>query len=330
LAAGTSAIFPLTVDPSLTIGDFRIIAKGFEVYNVTAELYQSGTVTVFETPLDSYDTAQAFTLQNSGATITTPVSALFNPGWPSNASQAFSLVNSKQWKAKDGCYVTGRINVTEIPIENGLNFTNPCYTFGSPGTAFTSLVPAADTAGGNGVPSALWENFNLTGAFFTGLAYQTSLTVNYLVIIENHPSSQGDSIYSLAKPPPCRDDIALSMYTCILREMPIGVPVSENGFGDWFADAVSTVADYVSPVLSAIPHPGTMAAGAALRAAGNVGKVYGTNPTANIGSMNMAPAAFNNTAATKLKNAETRAKNAEIRARNEELKARKALKAAKG
>jgi hypothetical protein len=330
LTAGTASIFPLTVDPAFTQGDFRIIAKGFEVYNVTAELYKGGTVTVFESPLDSYDTAQAYTVTNAAASVTTPASCLVNPAWPDSSTSAFSLVNTKQWEAKDGCYVIGRINETEIPIENGFNFTNPVYAQGVPGSTVTSQVPAADVDGGNGISTCLWENFNFTGAFFTGLSYQSALTVNYLIVIENHPSSQADLVYSLAKPPPCRDDIALSMYSCILREMPVGVPVKENGLGDWFADAVSTVADYVSPVLSAIPHPGTMAAGAALRAAGNIGKVYGTNPTANIGSMNLSNHASsssgNSKALTKLKNAEIRARNEEVRLRNATLKAKKAAK----
>jgi hypothetical protein len=335
LVAGTYQVTPLTIDPSLTAGDFRIIAKGFEVYNVSAELYKGGTVTVFESPLDSYDTAQCYTLTSGTGSPTTPCSAIINPQWPANSAAAFALVNSKQWEAKDGCYVVGRQNQTEIPIENGLNFTIPFYQSGNAtsGSTFgTSVLPQADVDGGSGIPAILWENFNFTGAFFTGLTAQTALTVNHLVIIENHPSSQ-DSIYSLAKPPPCRDDIALSMYTCILGEMPVGVPVNENGLGDWFADAVSTVADYVSPVLSAIPHPASMALGAGLRGVGNVAKTYTTNPTAFVGSSPMqyptyASEASSSKSLTKLKNAEVRARNEEIKARNAALAAKKAAKAA--
>jgi len=331
IANGSYGLTIISVDEQFMTGDFRIIAKGFEVYNVTAELYKGGTVTVWESPLDSYVTAQAFTLTNAAASVTTPCSLLVNPQWPVNASAAFGLVNSKQWEAAQGCYVPGRTNQSELEIENGLNFTVPFYQVGDAVTGSvtgTSVAPIADSDGGNGVVSVKWENFNFTGAFFTGLTYQSSLTVNYLVIVENHPSSQ-DNIYSLAKPPPCRDEIALSMYSCILREMPIGVPVKENGLGDWFADAVSTVSDYVSPVLSAIPHPGAMALGAGLRAAGNVAKVYNTNPTAGIGQVNypMASSSSSNSKAlTKLKNAEIRARNEEVRLRNATLKAKKAAK----
>jgi len=326
LTAGTYNLFPLTVDPLLTAGNFRIVAKGFEVHNVSAELYKGGTVTVFSSPVDSYDTAQSFSMSNSGATATANASVLVAPQWPSSSTLAYSLVNSKQWEAREGCYVPGRINETEIPIEDGLNYTQPFYFSGE--STITPIVgvapqPLSSVVGISGVPQAVWENFNFTGSYFTGLTFQSSLTVNYLVIVENFPSSQ-DSIYSLAKPPPCRDDAALSMYSCMVREMPIGVPVAQNGLGDWFANAVSTVADYVSPVLSAIPHPATMAAGAALRASGNIARAYSTNPNANpnVGMSVPSGGGAASKAAAKLR-------NAEIRARNEEVRLRAAAKAAK-
>jgi len=338
LTAGTYQLFPLVIDPSLTVGDFRIIAKGFEVHNVTAELYKGGTVTVFESPVDSYETSQAFGMYNTGSSAAgANADVLVCPQWPASSTSAYSLVNSKQWEAKDGCYVTGRLQQTEIPIENGLNFCTPFYYFGESTSA--PVTGGAQTVSNDvgfgahgGMTPVLWETYNFTGAYFTGLANQTALTVNYLVILENHPSIYDQAIYSLAKPPPCRDDIALSMYSCILREMPVGVPVAMNGFGDWFADAVSNVADYVSPVLSAIPLPGTMAAGAALRAAGNVANVargYPTNPNTASNYGALAPISGGGAAskaATKLKNAETRARNAEIKARNEAIRLKRAAK----
>jgi len=328
LQAGTYSLSPLVIDPTLLNGDFRIIAKGFEVHNVTNQLSRGGTVTVFESPLNSFTTAQTFLLQTSSTLA--DVSAVCNPQWPQKDNAAYALVNSKQWEAEKGCYVMGRLMATELPIENGLNFTAPFYYNGATSTApIVGLAPAvlADgTSGAHGcIPAIVWENFNFTGAFFSGMANASALTVNYMVYLENHPSFSDTPIYSLAKPPPCRDEIAMSMYTCIINEMPIGVPVSENGLGDWFADAISTVADYVSPVLSAIPHPGTQAAGMALRAAGNVGKVYQTNANSfgsnKVGAMTNLQQPPSSKALTKLR-------NAEVRARNEEIRARKAAKAA--
>jgi hypothetical protein len=329
IAAGTYAIFPLTIDPSLTQGDFRIIAKGFEVYNVTNQLSRGGTVTVFESPLNSFTTAQNYGIFNTGASTSGGGQILVNPQWPQNGSSAYALTNSKQWEAEKGCYVMGRLLQTDLPIENGLNFTNPFYYFGQSLTApivGLSATPQNDTNSHGAMPASLWEMFNFTGAFFQGLANASALTVDYMVYLENHPAFSDTAIYSLAKPPPCRDDIALSMYTCIMREMPVGVPVSENGLGDWFADAISNVADYVSPVLSAIPHPMTQAVGMGLRAAGNVAaynKGYPTNARGNV-NQGLVPVSGGGAASK----AATKLRNAEIRARNEEIRARKAAKAA--
>jgi len=323
LGAGTYAVFPLVIDPSLTAGDFRVIAKGFEVHNVTNQLSRGGTVTVFESPLNSFTTAQTFLLDTG--TVLTDVSAVVNPQWPANSSSAYALANSKQWEAEKGAYVMGRQMETELPVENGLNFTAPFYYNGeSTAAPIAGIAPQvlSDINAHGAIPACLWENFNFTGAFFTGLANASALTVNYMVYLENHPSYSDTAIYSLAKPPPCRDDIALSMYTCIINEMPVGVPVSENGLGDWFADAISTVADYVSPVLSAIPHPATQAIGMGLRAAGNAGKMYQTNANA----FGNTPVGNKGNLATS--KAETKLRNAEIRARNEEIRLRKAAKAA--
>jgi hypothetical protein len=329
LVAGTYALFPLVIDPSLTQGDFRVLAKGFEVYNVTSQLSKGGTVTVFESPLNSFYTAQNFAIFNTGGASAGQGNTLVNPQWPANANSAYALSNSKQWEAEKGCYVQGRLLATEIPIENGFNFTNPFYYYGQ--STVTPIIgvsqtPVNDTNSHGAIPACLWETFNFTGAFFTGLANSSALTVDYMVYLENHPAFTDTAIYSLAKPPPCRDDIALSMYTCIMREMPVGVPVSENGLGDWFADAISNVADYVSPVLSAIPHPMTQAVGMGLRAAGNVANATKGYPTNPHGNPNIALAPMSGSGAAS--KAATKLRNAEIRARNEEIRLRKAAKAA--
>jgi len=50
-----------------------------------------------------------------------------------------------------------------------------------------------------------------------------------------------------------------------------------NGLGEWFSDAVSAASDFLSPVLSAIPHPMAQGASAALRGgSGVLKKVMGS------------------------------------------------------
>jgi hypothetical protein len=101
-------------------------------------------------------------------------------------------------------------------------------------------------------------DFNIAGAYFSGLSNQTTLQVQLLRYYERFPSATVDAdqpLVVLAKPS-CRfDPTALEAYSAMLRHIPTGVPARYNGLGDWFREAAETVRDIVSPVLSAIPLP---------------------------------------------------------------------------
>jgi len=96
----------------------------------------------------------------------------------------------------------------------------------------------------------------MRGALFSGLSLQTTLTVNMTWIIERQPDVTISDLVVLAVEPPERDQVALDLYTHISNHLPAGVPVAENGLGDWFMDALSTAADFIAPVASAIPGVG--------------------------------------------------------------------------
>jgi hypothetical protein len=49
-----------------------------------------------------------------------------------------------------------------------------------------------------------------------------------------------------------------------------------NGLGEWFADAVSEAANFVAPVLGAIPTPFTQGLSGIAKTAGNVAKSLGS------------------------------------------------------
>jgi len=112
--------------------------------------------------------------------------------------------------------------------------------------------------------SSWHSNFNHAGAYFTGLSATTTLQLNVIYYIERFPSQQDSDLVVLATNSSRKDCVAMDLYSEIIREMPVGVPQKMNGLGQWFADAVSSAVDFVSPVLSAIPHP--IAQGAAMAA----------------------------------------------------------------
>jgi len=61
-------------------------------------------------------------------------------------------------------------------------------------------------------------------------------------------------------------------------DLPVGVMQKENGLGDWFRDAVSTVSEIVSPVMSMIPHPAAQAIGKVAGVVGNLSRRENESP----------------------------------------------------
>jgi len=118
--------------------------------------------------------------------------------------------------------------------------------------------------------------FNHFGAYFSGLSAATTLQVNTIYIVERFPTAQETDLVVLAKPSCRADHAAIELYSEVSRMMPVGVPQRMNGLGEWFSDAVSAASDFLSPALSAIPHPYAQMAGAALKTgAGIVAKLTG-------------------------------------------------------
>jgi len=120
------------------------------------------------------------------------------------------------------------------------------------------------------------QAFNHTGAIFSGLSNSTTLQLNAIYYIERFPTQQDSDLVVLARNSCHSDSVAIDLYSEIVKEMPVGVPQRMNGMGEWFADAVSAAADFVSPVLSAIPLPMAQTIGSGIKMAGNVAKSLGS------------------------------------------------------
>jgi len=307
------APFQAQLAPYLT-GEYRIVSMGFEVINTTSELNIQGLVTVYRQPTSNIDSAKSTLitsgpLLSGGGTIST-----INYGWPdlllsntppATPGEALLLDGSKQWKAKDGCYVVSTFNSSENPpganstspvlhlsnldasVQNlGVNwvYVTPSVSSGNPPAAFQPSQVTGNPADTPNVfvtallpTGGVWlQPFNGAGAYFTGLSNSTTLQLNAIYYIERFPTQQDHDLVVLARNS-CRGDaIALDLYSEIVKEMPVGVPQRMNGMGEWFADAVSSAADFISPVLSAIPLPMAQTIGAGVKMAGGVAKSLGS------------------------------------------------------
>jgi len=310
---GTSvAPFQTLLAPYLT-GEYRIISMGFEVINTTAELNVQGLVTCYRQPVANIDSAKSIlvtegpVLSSGGTVSTTPfayVDALLSNTPPATPGEALLLDGSKQWKAKDGCYVVPTLNSPENP--SGQNSTSPILHTSivdpiqtTPGVNWIYVTPASganipaafDPTPVTGNPAATPNTFNLVflptggvwmqpfngaGAYFSGLSNSTTLQLNAIYYIERFPTQQDSDLVVLARRSCHSDSVALDLYSEIIREMPVGVPQRMNGMGEWFADAVSAAADFVSPVLSAIPLPMAQTIASGVKVAGNMAKSLGS------------------------------------------------------
>jgi len=287
-------------------GTSRVIGMGFEVHNTTSPLNIQGAVAVYKQPqpvfLDRLDVGlmAVGTLAQLVAPTLTAVfqgestTFLLNDG-PATLADAMLLPGSRQWEAKDGCMVVPTLASTEIPVQqlrnanvffrdtNGNQTVNTIALGGAPTTGFTGcfvnpLFPVVTFA----VPSVQIKltqpllhinNFNTSGAFFTGLSNSTTLVINTVYYIERFPTVSDKDLIVLAEPSPPYDSVAFDLYPILTQFMPPGCQVKDNADGDWFFEAVQSVAEFLKPALGFLPGPlGTLAgpfAGAVSSWAGN-------------------------------------------------------------
>jgi len=245
------AIVSLPLPSSYTSGKCRIIASGFEVTNATADLTSQGMVTVYRSPVPEYETSTALNIVNvlSNPTLQGSLSAIVCSAPPGNIAEAMLLPGSRQWKAKDGAYCVQALNSNNIPTEEQNN--RSILFLDSQGRYVLQNIVSENTTTPNyatNVASTLTK-FDISGAYFTGLSNSTTLTVTWNVFVERFPSVNDTDLVVLANPSPQYCPAALEAYAHCIRDMPVGVPVAENGLGDWFNSAIGEISKVMAPVI---------------------------------------------------------------------------------
>jgi hypothetical protein len=264
--AGKATVTYVQLDSRYTAGDYRVISKGFEVHNTSSELNRQGSVICGELPVP--DRFTAFTsfiqVQNSwtsgSPTTNATADVLPIPMWPASQADALRLPGSVQWEAKDGCYCPATLTNLLLPISNCQVICPYFYdTTGYAGAIVIPAIPVNINTGQSAFPVVNLVDFNMKFAYFAGMAVNTTLQLNSNITVERFPDSTLPDLEVLAHPSPHRDTIAMDMYSSIVSDIAVAVPVSENSFGDFFSDAIGAIKDYVQPVLSVIPHPAAQA-----------------------------------------------------------------------
>jgi hypothetical protein len=297
----TGRLAQLALDEAYNSGLSRVIGIGFEVCDTTADLYRQGSCMVYRQSEPRCAPAYYGLLDT-----TLPTDKWVTGGFtgqplrlpPRTTQEAALFPGTEQWAAEEGCYIPAILHSIEnAPIMT--NYTQPVwYAAGQQDTLqanavlptpnTTSLyfpypqwigqtvsvtgIPTPQEVRAIGMPPHKIFNYHQCGAIFTGLNPQSTLTINFNVIIETFPSISEKNLLVLATPSPYSDPIALKIYSECAQKAMAGYRFKDNGLGKAFAEMVAIGAPLVSKVLQMIPHPIAQAAAAALPIAGNIAK----------------------------------------------------------
>lgn len=259
-----------SIASSYFTGPSRVIAAGFEAINSTAAINAQGQAMVYRNPFPfHYPTTRQST---NGTTLngsSTFIEAAFHP---SNTNQASLLCGTRQWHSKEGAYVPLTFNNVNIP-STGRSFSPPIYQ--SDVTTGFAYLPHYTTSGGVvNWPACYMAPLNQAGIYFTGLSYQSTVTLTLNVWIERFPDVEETDLIPLAKPSPVYDAKALELYSRLVADMPPGVPAKENGLGDWFSGIVKGL----TSAATMIPHPIAQVVAGAGRAITTVTDAFPSRP----------------------------------------------------
>lgn len=275
----------LMVDREFLDGPCRVVSAGFEVTNTTSELYKQGDVSVYRVPEPQRERVTMSISSNAAAPYTTHAvtfSAELHSKFPTTVGEAEYMVGTRTWEAADGCYIPLTLAGLENPVR-GSDSSCVVLRTGAESGSFTpsALTGSTDPQFSPTIPyprACVTTPFNMGGAYFTGLSEQTTLTITAIWYIERFPTTLQKQLSVLAKPPPLYDPIAFEIYNAMMREMPVGVMVKENGLGDWFAEVVGNVAPMIEGILGAIPHPYAQGGAQIAKFAGKVADRYRVPP----------------------------------------------------
>jgi hypothetical protein len=284
----------LEVQDDMLQGSNRLIGMGFEAHNTTADIYKQGSCLSYmmhNVPKDASLFTQDVTIPGLVPSRSC-ISAAFNGtsfrGLPRTTAEALLIPGTTEWKASEGTYAVGRFaGVDNPPFTVDYNLPVLFEFDDLPSTSVaaypnTSQIVFPQNAfinpalGGTGSQVPAWKSFPIhtSGAIFTGLSDQTSIRLNWNVIIESFPSPRDAKDLTIATPSASFDPRTLEIYSHTLGHAPVAVPVAENPLGEWFMNIAQKIGD----TLGKIPGPVGMIGQGASAVAGLV-KDYLTSPS---------------------------------------------------
>lgn len=246
----------LSLDPNYYAStETRVIAMAFEVHNTTAEIYRQGQVCYYRCPAENTKNFITTCTEDSGTTACIPASYMtsYMETPPQTLTEAVLLPGAQQTEAEKGAYVVSVMSENENKATAALPMA--FMRVEEDGKVY---YPSITSVGAGKLINMVGYSqqeipYCISGAYFAGLSPQTTLTVNTVFIVERFVNATGDNnLITLANPSAPYDPAALEMYSEVAKGLACGVPVRENGLGDWISGIASTIAKYAGPVLTGV------------------------------------------------------------------------------
>jgi hypothetical protein len=217
----------------------NIVSAAVEVHNTTAEIEKQGSVTAYRHENRYMPAGYA----SSGNTLYGVASNA-----PPKSVGLAKEIGGVTWDAAEGVLLPLAFaqadarpaayapQMTVLVQDNGYLFANN------------------NLAGGTAVPCGFDLGMDSSGAYFTGLSENTSLTVTLRLVLEVYPEPSSD-LMALAHPSPPVDYKAMQLVSRIQATLKPGYPVHENGIGDFFrgiAGAIGKVVPVAAKVVGTV------------------------------------------------------------------------------
>ena len=263
VASGTFTCVPVDNFYGVEGGISRIIGLGVEVIDTTAVLNKQGALTAYKMPVTIDQKAQMAML-NAAGTVQWQGQFTTMPAPPSTVAEAVLFRSTVQWEAKEGCYMTVGQQGVDNPLtretKQGVRLGDGTAGQALATTMVSSTAVQAAPIITAGYPHSTMKLVNMTqsGVFLIGLAAEATFKIRVRVYVERAPDRTDTDLIPLATPSAPYDMQALALYSQLVTELPLAVPVSFNAKGDWWriiVNALKSILPVAGTVLTPILGP---------------------------------------------------------------------------
>ena len=230
----------------------RIVSLGFELHNVTPELYRGGSLTSYRMNA-STEPVMCRYQPLTPANVIYPYCGQLLANLPVDTVTTATLPNVRTWEAAAGVYAvalppannpfsspSGDNKILATYFANGSNnLTQTCF-----------ITPKLEFGPFSGTGSIL-NNVGTLSSVFTDT--HTVFTLDYRMILETQTVGLSPLIAFSTKPVPY-DRVFLKLYKNMLSTIPSAVPVGFNDAGEWFR-RIMKIASAALPLIANVLPP---------------------------------------------------------------------------